>query len=403
MVHQPLNSAEGLQDAFQVFNELSQNLTRSYLELEAQVARLTRELAAARSERLKTLTEKESLANRLQRLLQALPGAVLVTDGRGVIVEHNPAAQYLLGAGLLGRCWREVLDDLASPGSDNPHQRQLQSGKTVSISVNSLGEQPGQIVLLTDVSEMRALQELVNQQKRLSALGEMVASLAHQVRTPLSAALLYTAHLGNGELNPFQRERFAAKLADRLQYMERQVNDMLAFARIGRLAMEKIFVAGFVRSVAEAFEPTLQGRHIAFSVQNRVEANVFCGNPDALLGVLLNLLHNAVEALDGVGEINLELGHPAPGWLRMVVSDNGPGIAEDIRGRIFEPFFTTRANGTGLGLAIVECVVRAHGGRVSCQSSKGLGAAFLLDFPLAEPFPLPGGFSGKGHSLGGER
>lgn len=401
MVHQPLNSAESLQDAFQLFNELSKNLTRSYLELEAQVARLTGELAAARSERLKTLTEKESLANRLQRLLEALPGAVLVTDGRGAVVEHNPAANELLGQGLIGRHWRDALDELAAPGSDNPHQRQLHSGRTVSISVNSLGEEPGQIVLLTDVSDMRALQDLVSQQKRLSALGEMLASLAHQVRTPLSAALLYTAHLGKAQLSASQRERFATKLADRLQYMERQVNDMLAFARMGRLAMEKIGVAGFFRRVAEAFEPVLEGRDIDLIVRNGVAVDTFYGNPDALHGILLNLLNNAVEALGGAGEIRLDVGHPAPGWLRMVVSDDGPGIAEDIRARIFEPFFTTRANGTGLGLAIVECVVRAHGGRVSCRSSEDQGASFQLDFPLAEPVPLPGGFSGKNHSLGG--
>jgi two-component system sensor histidine kinase FlrB len=183
--------------------------------------------------------------------------------------------------------------------------------------------------------------------------------------------------------------------------MERQVNDMLAFARMGRLAMEKISVAGFVRRLVEAFDPTLEGRDINLIVRNWVEVDAFYGNPDALHGILLNLLNNAVEALDGAGEIRLELGHPAPGWLRLVVSDNGPGIAEDIRARIFEPFFTTRTNGTGLGLAIVECVVRAHGGRVSCQSSEGQGASFLLDFPLATPAPLPGGFCGKNHSLGG--
>ena len=400
MLHQQINSAESLQDAFHVFNELSQNLTRSYLELEGQVARLTGELAAARSERLKTLTEKEQLANRLQRLLEALPGGVIVTDGLGVIVEHNPAATRLLGKGLLGRRWRDVLDGMALPGSDNPQQRQLQNGRTVSLSVNSLGEEPGQIVLLTDVSETRALQELVNHKGRLSALGEMVASLAHQVRTPLSAALLYTAHLGDAELSGPRRARFAAKLADRLQYMERQVNDMLAFARMGRLAMEKIAVAGLIQEVLEAFEPTLEGKNIRLSVRVRAEGEAFYGNRDALLGILLNLLGNAVEALNGTGEITLELEHPSPGCLRIDVSDDGPGIAEEIREHIFEPFFTTRANGTGLGLAIVDCVVRAHGGRVSCHSSSGRGARFQLDFPMAtEHPPLPGGFSGRDHTL----
>ena len=402
MFHQQLSSAENLQDAFQVFNELSHNLTRSYLELEAQVARLTRELAAARGERLKTVSEKEQLANRLQHLLEALPGAVIVTDGSGFIIEHNAVAKRLLGEELLGRHWPDVLDAEALPGLDNPHQRQLLSGKTVSLSVNSLGDERGQIVLLTDVTEMRVLQELVSQQKRLSALGEMVASLAHQVRTPLSAALLYTGHLGTPELTEVQRVRLAAKIADRLQYIERQVNDMLAFARAGRLTMERIVAAGFIRKVVEAFEPTLDGKNIRLIVENRAETEAFFGNEDALLGILINLLANAAEALDGErGEITLSMGHSSPAWLRLGVSDDGPGIPEDIRGRVFEPFFTTRRNGTGLGLAIVDCVVRAHGGRVCCQSSAGCGASFEVHLPLTvEPRLLPGGFSGQTHKLG---
>lgn len=402
MVHQQLNSAESLQDAFHVFNELSQNLTRSYLELEGQVARLTRELAAARSERLKTLTEKERLANRLERLLQALPAGVLVTDGRGVIIGHNPAAERWLGEGLRGRCWYEVLEGASVPGSDNPHERRLVNGITVNLSISSLGEEPGQIVLLTDVSDMRALQELLSQRQRLSALGEMVASLAHQIRTPLSAALLYTSHLGSASLSEALRVRFAAKLAERLQHLERQVNDMLAFARLGRLAMERIRGAELVHRALGVFEPTLAGSNVRLAVSSQADAEEFYGNADALLGILLNLLGNAVEAFDGNGGmISLQLSHPSPGWLRITVSDNGPGIPDEIQERIFEPFFTTRTHGTGLGLAVVDCVVRAHGGRVACQSSAGRGASFQLDFPLAtEATPLPGGFSGSNHLTG---
>lgn len=388
MVQQQLNSAESLQDAFLVFNELSENLTRSYLDLESQVARLTQELALARDERLETLIEKEKLANRLQRLLEALPGGVLVVDGLGFIIEYNPAAAGLLGEDLAGRNWLDVLQSAGLQNPDNPHQRQLLNGKTVSLSVNPLGGEPGQIVLLTDISEMRELQELVNQQKRLSAMGEMVASLAHQVRTPLSAALLYASHLGDGGLNDAKRERFSGKLIERLLHMERQVNDMLAFARMGKMNVEKIDASQLVKEALETVEATLSGRPIRFSfdvgASSNETAEIF-GNRDALLGILLNLLTNAVEALNGSeGEICLSLEYPVPGWLRINVSDNGPGIPEDILGRIFEPFFTTRTSGTGLGLSIVDCVIRAHGGKVSCQSSAGTGTLFQLDLPLAD-------------------
>ncbi|WP_240342520.1 PAS domain-containing sensor histidine kinase [Methylococcus sp. EFPC2] len=401
MSYPALQSAESLKDAFQAFNELSANLTRSYFDLEAQVARLTRELASARSERLKTLTEKEQLANRLQQLLEALPGGVIVVDKAGRVVEANPVARRLLGAPSPGLSWRKALERVSVAGGDNPHQRLLLSGETVSISVRTLDDGAGQIVLLTDISEQRALQELVSQQKRLSALGEMIASLAHQVRTPLAAALLYTAHLGRDDLTGDQRARFSAKLADRLQHLERQVSDMLAFARVGRLVMERVDVEALTERLLETFAPVIRDRPIRLIVNRLTAGAELYGNPDALLGILLNLLGNAAEALAAGGVITLTLKMPSPGWLRIEVGDDGPGIRADVLPHIFEAFYTTRANGTGLGLAIVDCVVRAHGGQVSCVSVPGEGACFQIDLPQAQVDELlPGGYAGHDTPIG---
>jgi two-component system sensor histidine kinase FlrB len=388
----PAATPQTLQDAFERFNALSESLSRSYGELEAQVVRLSEELAAARSERLKTLIEKERLANRLQHLLEALPGGVLVVDGGGLIVDHNPAAARMLGGSLAGRPWRSVLQAAARRDGAYPHQLQLADASSISVSFNSLGEEPGQIVLLTDVSEMRALQELVSQQKRLSALGEMVASLAHQIRTPLAAALLYTSHLGNGELTAAQRQKFAGKVSDRLLHMERQVNDMLAFARMGQLAVGRVSLPELLAKAADGFAPALADGRIRLTIENRCCVTEVTANEDALLGILLNLLSNAGEAMGQAGgAIRVEAAEAAPGRIRITVADTGPGVPEDARGRIFEPFFTTRPNGTGLGLAIVECVIRAHGGDVRCESVAGEGAQFHLELPVEPPAALPSG------------
>jgi two-component system sensor histidine kinase FlrB len=383
-----------LQDAFQVFNALSENLTQSYLDLEAQVARLNEELAAARSERLKTLAEKEILANRLQLLLKTLPGGVVVLDGCGLIIEHNPAAGLFLGEPLLGRNWRDVLDAL--PIVENPHQRLLPDGKTISLTLSSLGDEPGRIVLLTDVTEMRSLQEWADHQRRLSALGEMVASLAHQVRTPLATALLYASHLAKSDLDISQRSKFAAKLTERLYHLERQVNDMLTFARMGTFAKEQFSIGELLTKLVENCEPLMQGRSIRFAVIDRSGDDHLHGNGDALLGVLINLVNNAVDAMGGEGCVTVVANRPESGYLEIRVTDDGPGIAEDIRARIFEPFFTTRANGTGLGLAIAEYVVKAHLGRIWCESSPGCGSTFRIRLPLRPGgMPLPADFSDR--------
>lgn len=394
----PFEAAK-LEDAFQLFNEMSQALAQSYQELEGKVVGLTEELAAARSERLQTLMEKELLANRLQRLLEALPGGVVVLDGEGRVAECNRGALELLGTPSLHRPWREVLAEVLAAGADNPHQRHLANGHYVSFSSSSLGDEPGQIILLTDVSEMHALQGLVEQQQRLTAMGEMLAGMAHQIRTPLAAALLYASHLG-GELSLPQRERFAEKLLERLRHLERQVNDMLVFARAGRYAMEKIAVRGLLERAVQAMEALVKNRRVEFNVVDDGRCQELYISEDAFLGALTNLMSNAVEAMGEAGTVTLRLSRPGAASVRISVIDDGPGMSEEVRQRVFQPFYTTRTSGTGLGLAVVECVVRAHGGSVLCETAPGRGAAFHIDLPLVtEPTPLPAGPSAKAAAM----
>ena len=210
---------------------LARQLDVSYGQVEARVAELTGQLEAASLLRQQEIAEKESLVRRHQSLLDLLPGGVVVIDGRGIVDEANPAALDLLGADLVGRLWRDVIAQRFAPRGDDGHEVSLRDGRRVAIATRSLESEPGQLVLLTDLTETRRLQEQLARHQRLSSLGRMVASLAHQVRTPLSAALIYASHLQQGALNPDQQSRFAGRLKARLEDMERQVRDMLVFAR----------------------------------------------------------------------------------------------------------------------------------------------------------------------------
>jgi two-component system sensor histidine kinase FlrB len=367
-----------LQDAFTAFSRLSENLTDSYQALEARVAELTAELGVARDERRVQRAEKEQLADRLQSLLQGLPGGVVVLDGDGKVQECNPAAVALLGEPLLGKAWREVIVRAFAPRGDDGHEISLRDGRRVSIATTPLGTAPGQILLLTDVTEPRRLQERLNHHKRLSAMGEMAASLAHQIRTPLASVLLYASHLGRANLEASERQRIGEKIQARMRHLEQLVNDMLLFARGGS-------VGGDVVTIDELLQPAYwqAGGDAGLQLENQLAGARLYGNREALLSALQNLVTNARQA--GGSDCHVRLcARPVDGQaaVDLLVVDDGPGVPAEVQARLFEPFFTTRSQGTGLGLAVVRAVAEAHHGSAWFASATGVGSTFALRLPL---------------------
>jgi len=377
-------SAEQLTDAFRAFNQLSEDLSNSYQGLEEQVAKLHQELAAARSERLKTLDEKAALAARLQQILAALPAAIVILDETSKIVDCNAQANNFLGESLVGLQWDELAQERLLDVVDNPLERQLLNGLRVTIISSSLPETTEQVIVLSDVSAMNALQESLNQKKHLSAMGEMVASMAHQVRTPLSTAILYASQLSHPAVTEEKRQRFSKKILERLHYLERQVNDMLVFAKEGRLAMESFSLRELVDSINVSVLEILGTKHIQFQAQNNCAVNLMNGNADALHGAIMNLINNGLDAIADEGQINCIVEQLDSQTIVIKISDSGVGMDAMQLKRIFEPFYTTRTAGTGLGLAVVDSVVKAHGGKISCQSKIGKGTEFQVELKCIE-------------------
>ncbi|MEJ2694471.1 MAG: PAS domain-containing protein, partial [Candidatus Thiodiazotropha sp.] len=151
-----------LESAFQLFNQLSEELSGSYRQLQHQVLDLSQELAAARSERMVQLAEKERLADRLERLLETLPAAVIVLDGEERIRQFNPAAEHLLGALEIGRLWREILQQAALTDGMGGDGLTLKSGQLLTLTSRDLEQGPGRILVMLDVTETRRLQERLN-------------------------------------------------------------------------------------------------------------------------------------------------------------------------------------------------------------------------------------------------
>ncbi len=378
------NESESLEEAFQNFSQATNYLTEFYKGLEQQVAQLNAELLTAKIEKDKQFDEKERLANRLADLLHVLPAGVIVLDGNGNISQANPAAIDLLGSPLEGILWRDVVERAFSPRWDDGHDITLKDGRYVNISTQSLESEPGQILLIKDVSENRQLQEQFSHLKRLSAMGEMAASLAHQVRTPLSSAILYASNLCRNGLDKNIRQRFSGKLLSRLQNLEALVEDMLLFSRGGRFDSQQ----ESLNSLIDDLDESLRSKEVEYgckiNIDNQVDTAVIDVNKNAIISSIHNLVTNAVQSTNHFVEINIHCTQPHDNYIQFDVEDNGDGIPEDIQDRLFEPFFTTRSQGTGLGLAVVDAVVRAHNGTLTFETEERKGTMFHIQLPVIE-------------------
>ena len=374
MATSPLDVAQ-LQNAFEIFNQQSGLLEESYRDLQDTVESLTCELRTEQSARLTELVKKERLGRRLSELMETLPGAILVIDGSGIVLQQNSQASALLNQPLIGCSWADIVRREVREGGSEDGNIQLRDGRWLSLSRRPLTTEPGEVLLLADVTESRRMAELRQRNERLTAIGEMTAKFAHQVRTPLASAMLYADKLDRS--SP-ANARVADKVSTGLHELKRMVNDMLGFAAGARRSQQRISVPGLLSDVVQTLRGQL-GEQTDLRVSVTDQALSVAANQDALKGALLNLIMNADQAGNGRAKILLH-GHRFGDSIHLCVTDKGPGIPDELRTRVFEPFFTTRPQGTGLGLSVVKAVATAHGGEVSVATS-GLGTCFTIQLP----------------------
>ena len=374
--------AQELQRAFDVFNQVSLELTQAYEGLQGRVESLTVELAVANGELRRQYQEKEALSERLSLLLNALPAGVVALDSKAIISEANPVARSMLGDAIIGGDW-PALAQARLAATDAPGEWQL-SKRRVGIAESPLDSAGGRLLLIHDITTAHELKANVERNQRLAAMGEMAASLAHQLRTPLATALLYSANLAQPDLSDAARTRFSGKATEQLKRLERLIQDVLLFARGESIGRDVIPAASLIADVALTLEPLCREKGVSFCVDSKAGDSIITGSRKALSGALLNLLENALQACEGrkTAGSEVKLGALIDGrYLRISVCDTGGGMAPDTQARIFEPFFTTRGQGTGLGLAIALGVARAHGGSIEVRSTPGEGSEFIMLLP----------------------
>ena len=369
-----------LREAFDAFSKVSGDLQSSYGDLQRQVDLLHAELRTTNKLRVAEAQRSRQLAKNLTALLEALPGGVVMLDEGGVVREINDAAHDYLGRPLKDLEWTLVCRRAFASESDEQGDLTLRDGRKISLAQKAIEPGPGQVMLLTDVTEDRKLQELLNRHRRLAAMGEMAAALAHQIRTPLAAGLLYVSNVIDNDLGRDARGKMLTKATLCLRDLEQLINDMLHFARGASTGDAGIEVDDLLQSVRASIAPLLSAQQ-SLDIAEPNQGLRVCGNRESLAGALINLVNNALQHAGKSARVVVTVTTDGAN-IRFAVKDNGPGVPDEHAKQIFDPFFSSRPDGTGLGLAVVRSVARAHGGDIHLQRNANPGAEFVLTLPF---------------------
>jgi signal transduction histidine kinase len=302
----------------------------------------------------------------------------------------------LLGGVLIGFTDAALMALLGARFEINGHDASLLAGAYFGPSFAMLGYLLGRLVEgrrrdQENAALVQAQMEAINaararlvQAEKLAALGQLAATVAHEVRNPL--AVMRSAAQNLGETLPGSgddgRQACSFILAE-IDRLGSVITSLLAFARPPQIVPRAVSVRELLdRALLLAGEEMEKKRVRAHRDERNAPATVRA-DPDLVSQVLLGLLSNAVEAVPQGGEISLRA-RPSGNAVEIDVADSGPGVPAELRAKIFEPFFTTRPRGTGLGLAVARQIAEAHGGRLDVGEARGGGACFTLRLPTVE-------------------
>lgn len=399
---------------------------------QAEIAEDTRELLQSLSGVLAVALDNLCLMNELREARQQLDNAIassndafIVVSKEGKILTWNPAAERIFGypaeqaAGwsmdfeaipsaelraLVERLWGQVRAGACVSLDEEPYThpdgRRLWLSGTGTPILDAAGRPSGALFVVRDVTRERLIKRQMEQTERLSALGQIVAGVAHELNNPL------TSILGFGQLllsEPLQEEarRDVERIVSQARRMSRIVQNLLVFARDREPEWTATDLNAVIRQVVEMREHELSVANIRVELELEEDLPVIRADPYQLQQVFFNLVLNAEQAMREAhqgGRLTVRTTLLPDGeWLRAEVIDDGPGILPQNLKRIFDPFFTTKevGKGTGLGLSVCYGIVEEHGGRIWAESEYGHGATFIVELPVrpaeettASPKPL---------------
>jgi PAS domain S-box-containing protein len=350
-------------------------------------------------ERLKSLAEQraENVESYNENILQCVTSGVMTFDRNGLVSTINRSAEDTLGIsreqatdkncrdifgdGAVCRAVRETIENkLPSTRKETTLDRpqgKAWLGFHTAVLADRQGDAIGVILSFSDLTEVKRLQEQMELKERLTALGEMSAGIAHELRNPMAVISGYV-NLLSKKVDP-AGQAIIRDITSEINGMNRIIGDLLTFARPASLNRVSIHIREFIESClsnvlqAKGAHPKIATVLDLHDVQVPLDEGL-------MRQAFNNLFQNAVEAMPNGGTLTIE----ARGGknLTVAIADTGTGIPQDTIKKIFLPFFTTKDKGVGLGLALVHKIVLSHGGRLEVESSEGKGTAFTMIIPV---------------------
>ncbi len=358
--------------------------------------------------------ELQSLAAFRNNILRSLSSGIFTVDENGVITIWNRAAQQILGFSAresVGRHYREVLDGERCPIA-NSQCRELQNAieqvlkgenarslyrltsqlgneqRVLNASVSPLHtrsrQTQGAVVLFEDITEYLKLESRLSEMERLATVGQMTATIAHEIRNPLTALRGAVDLMCHEEPLPEPLSLYVEVIQQEAQRLTEIAEEFLEFAKPFQLQIRLTPLKPLLQRVLMVQLPYLKsmGVHAVLDAPDDLEAAIDAGRIEQALH---NLIQNAVHAMPDGGALTLRACEQGE-WITIAVQDTGSGVPPDIREKIFTPFYTTRTRGTGLGLSIVKKIVEeGHRGRITLECPPEGGSIFTLWLPKMQP------------------
>ena len=395
-------------------------------DLQRMTARLRQESAERRRAvegHRKLQAEARKSAGDWLHTFDALQFPIFILDLGGAAFQANRAASELSGLAL-EEMYRRPIASLGSGGlwskagqlaaairdTREPISVEAQdagSGRTWEVTANMFTEpgidEPRILIVIREITQMMKLQESLRRTATMSAMGSLVAGVAHEVRNPIfgisSTLDAMEARLGTRP----EYENYVRILRGELDRISRLMRDLLEYGKPFEFRLSPHPIAKVIEQAVDACSPQAKAAGVEIRVDMRNGSPQVRMDPDRLRIVFRNLLENAVQHSPPGGNVSVEVrqNHDSDGmWVACVVQDSGTGFPPEALGRVFEPFFTLRKGGTGLGLAIAQRTVEEHGGEISADNRSKGGAVVRVHLPIVSDAPGTGERADELQNLG---